>query len=316
MTRPSQTLLASLLAVLAMLLALTGSASAAFNDAATEPHYGNFLLWESETSGGLPPEPLAFSRERIDYSYDIASGVPVFVRQNPWSKFDPNGLFAQEIDAAVTGFAGWIDEKTNNYVTKLSRSIPNAALSALETVATDIINLPSNVTTTAKNLREISKNKVEIIISSGWDTGKEAAVEVKDSTIEAGEALADGDPDAVAGVLLMAVTKKVPVLKRKRNKFNGKQDTVSTTDRAAFRNAKDQNGIPRSQQPDKSYTVPDKHTGKPLKQYDFTNSDGKKISIRRDNPVNYKDKGSQGEHYNAGTTGTKLKQHHNIENEE
>ena len=76
MSRPSQTLLAPLLAVLAMLLALTGSASAAFDDAATEPHYGNFLVWESEVLEESPPEPLMFSRENVFYSYDCTLGDP------------------------------------------------------------------------------------------------------------------------------------------------------------------------------------------------------------------------------------------------
>jgi len=41
---------------------------------------------------------------------------------------------------------------------------------------------------------------------------------------------------------------------------------------------------------------------------------GEKVSIHRDQPVLYKDGGSQAEHYNAGPYGDKLKQHHNIEN--
>ena len=78
-----------------MLLALTGSVSATFNDAATEPHYGNFLLWESEVSGGFSYEEAHPTRENGMWIYDDASGVLAYVRQNPWSKFDPFGLREQ-----------------------------------------------------------------------------------------------------------------------------------------------------------------------------------------------------------------------------
>jgi hypothetical protein len=96
--------------------------------------------------------------------------------------------------------------------------------------------------------------------------------------------------------------------------FNGQNSTQSATQREAFRKAKDQNGIPRSQQPDKTSTVRDKHTGQPLKVYEFTNSAGKKVTIRKDNPITYPDGGRQGPHFNAGPSGGKLKQHHNISN--
>lgn len=92
MTRPSQTLLAPLFAVLAMLLALTGSVSATFNDAATEPHYGNFLLWQSEASGDFAYEEAHPTREIGVWIYDDTSGVLAYVTQNPWGSFDPLGL--------------------------------------------------------------------------------------------------------------------------------------------------------------------------------------------------------------------------------
>lgn len=97
--------------------------------------------------------------------------------------------------------------------------------------------------------------------------------------------------------------------------FGGQKDTESKTAREAFRKAKEQNGIPRSQQPEKTYTTPDKHTGEPLKTYEFKNSRGKKIVIRRDKPIKYPDGGSQGDHFNAGDPSQnngKLKQHHDI----
>ena len=56
-----------------------------------------------------------------------------------------------------------------------------------------------------------------------------------------------------------------------------------------------------------------KARGKTLREYQYTNSQGKRISIRRDNPTKYNQggKGDQGKHHNAGATGEKLKQHHN-----
>ena len=96
--------------------------------------------------------------------------------------------------------------------------------------------------------------------------------------------------------------------------FNGKSDTNSGTSREAYRKAKDQNGVPRSQQPDKVTTVREKGIGKPLKQTEYTNSQGQRVQIRKDNPKTYPDGGTQGKHYNAGEAGEKLKQHHNYEN--
>lgn len=55
------------------------------------------------------------------------------------------------------------------------------------------------------------------------------------------------------------------------------------------------------------------NTGKPLKQYEYKNSKGEKVVIRRDNPTAYKDGGGQGKHHNAGKPKLetdKLKQHH------
>jgi len=49
----------------------------------------------------------------------------------------------------------------------------------------------------------------------------------------------------------------------------------------------------------------------PIKsEYQYTNSKGEKVSIRKDNATKYGDggKGDQGDHYNAGETGKKLDQ--------
>ena len=49
-----------------------------------------------------------------------------------------------------------------------------------------------------------------------------------------------------------------------------------------------------------------------LREYQYTNSKGEKVSIRKDNATKYPEggKGDQGDHYNAGETGRKLDQHH------
>jgi RHS repeat-associated protein len=99
-------------------------------------------------------------------------------------------------------------------------------------------------------------------------------------------------------------------------KFNGQNDTKGNSQKESFNKAKDQNGIPRSQQPDKTTKIKEmskgKPTGKTLREYQFTNSKGGKVSIRRDNPTRYNQggKGDQGKHHNAGKTGGKLNQHH------
>ncbi|CAF1366362.1 unnamed protein product [Adineta steineri] len=95
--------------------------------------------------------------------------------------------------------------------------------------------------------------------------------------------------------------------------FNGGRSTNSNSAREAFRNAKDQNGIGRSQSPTRQYYIPDKHNpNQGLRQYDFINHYGQKISIRKDIPIKYPDGGQQGPHYNAGPSGGKLRQHHNF----
>ncbi|UTZ37250.1 hypothetical protein HB763_11415 [Vibrio campbellii] len=96
-------------------------------------------------------------------------------------------------------------------------------------------------------------------------------------------------------------------------------DTTSDTSREALRKAKEVNDIPRSAQPDKTIkpnTPEGKEVGldeRNVKQLDYTNNKGKKISIRQDKPAKYDDggKGDQRNHYNAGIKGSpKLKQHH------
>jgi hypothetical protein len=109
------------------------------------------------------------------------------------------------------------------------------------------------------------------------------------------------------------ISDAIDAAKSESKAFGAAVDTESRTAKQAFNKAKDQNGIPRSQQPKSQYMTPDTKTGKPLRTYDFTNSKGELKTIRKDNPVTYPDGGKQGPHYNAGKTGNKLKQHHNYE---
>jgi len=100
-------------------------------------------------------------------------------------------------------------------------------------------------------------------------------------------------------------------------KFGSQADTYSVTRNQAFKNAKEQNGIPKSQQPDnviKPNTPEGINMGlkeSNVKLYEFTNSKGEKIYIREDKPVKYIDGGKQSHHFNAGKKNDrKLKQHH------
>ena len=96
--------------------------------------------------------------------------------------------------------------------------------------------------------------------------------------------------------------------------FNGQADTYSETASKAFRNAKDQNGVPKSQQPDRTIK-PNTEAGNAaglrddnVVQYEFTNSKGEKVIIRQDKTTTYPDGGVQPPHYNTGkSSDNKLK---------
>ncbi|WP_241971656.1 RHS repeat-associated core domain-containing protein [Idiomarina fontislapidosi] len=99
-------------------------------------------------------------------------------------------------------------------------------------------------------------------------------------------------------------------------------DTVSVTSNQALRQAKDANGIPRSAQPDKTIKpgTPEGNAAgldsRNVKQYEYTNGAGEKITIRQDKAASYGQggKGDQKPHFNAGPSKEgKLKQHHYYE---
>jgi hypothetical protein len=105
-------LLAPLFAVLALLLGLAGVASAAFNAAATDPHYGIFLPQLSEAPARMPLEIADPTRENGVWLYDSTLGVPVYVKQNPWTYYDPLGLdmkrAGENLDSALRAVEGML----------------------------------------------------------------------------------------------------------------------------------------------------------------------------------------------------------------
>ena len=99
-------------------------------------------------------------------------------------------------------------------------------------------------------------------------------------------------------------------------------DTISVTSNQALRKAKEANGIPRSAQPDKTIKpgTPEGNAAgldsRNVKQYEYTNGAGEKITIRQDKAATYGQggKGDQQPHFNAGKTEEgKLNQHHYYE---
>jgi len=86
-------------------------------------------------------------------------------------------------------------------------------------------------------------------------------------------------------------------------------DTKSNSANKALRQTKEQNAIPRSQQPGKvlkprtdAFKNAGLVRGKNLKQYQYTSSKGEKVIFRVDEVVKYGDgeKGDQTPHFNAG----------------
>jgi hypothetical protein len=137
--RRHHTLLAPLIAVLALLLGLAGVASAAFNAAATDPHYGIFLPQLSEAPARMPLEIADPTRENGVWLYDSTLGVPVYVNQNPWTMFDPEGLFLLEsIDQGIRGVEKWVDNVTDGAGTKTVNAIGSFFVPDPEAIAEDV----------------------------------------------------------------------------------------------------------------------------------------------------------------------------------
>lgn len=158
---------------------------------------------------------------------------------------------------------------------------------------------------------DIGAGTAGLVASGGASsTGVGTIAGVPGAVVSGGLILTGTAKVGLGGVMMYNSSKNL----QNDKKFGGQNDTESKSGKAAHRQAKDQNGVPRSQQPDKQYKTPAKNTGKSLRTYEYTNSKGKKVVVRKDNPTKYKDGGSQGNHYNAGDpkqNNGKLKQHHN-----
>jgi hypothetical protein len=86
----------------------------------------------------------------------------------------------------------------------------------------------------------------------------------------------------------------------------------------ALNDARQSNGIPRSQQPDRVIRpgTPEGNAvglrpGENVRLYEYTDAQGNKVWIREDAPKTYSDGGSQGPHFNSGPAGSqRLPGHH------
>ena len=89
--------------------------------------------------------------------------------------------------------------------------------------------------------------------------------------------------------------------------YNGKHDTHTEYQKAAFRKAKWVNGISNTRDPEK---ITDRNNRRKfVYQYEFDDDYRDRISIRLDNAAKYGNMaGNQKPHYNAGLQGTQLKQ--------
>ena len=83
--------LASMLLLVAFLLSFAGSASA-FVDYDSKNRVGDFGDPFAPQAGLTDPLALELHQENTILCYDPATGVLVYVRQNPWTSFDPLGL--------------------------------------------------------------------------------------------------------------------------------------------------------------------------------------------------------------------------------
>jgi RHS repeat-associated protein len=172
--------------------------------------------------------------------------------------------------------------------------------------------------------------EVAVVATVAYLAAKEAAPVITDAIMKT-EAptlpnLNAPTADANAFIPLSAQMAKAKVEKSTNEKpaptFDGQQDTESATPREAFRKAKEQNAIPRSQQPDRTIK-PNTPEGddrgldsRNVKQYEFDkNSKGQKVVIRQDKEAIYPTGPPQPPHFNAGQnpqTPKDASQHHNV----
>ena len=159
-----------------------------------------------------------------------------------------------------------------------------------------------------------------VLPGGGYGTVGKAAVKAADKAVDAVKVVDKAVDSAKAvdkAVDAAKAADKVADAGKSAKTFGGNQSTKSATSKEAFGKAKEANGIPRSAQPNKTIK-PNTPGGKAAgldsrntRQHEFTNSKGEKISIRQDKAAKYNSggKGDQSNHYNAGKSGEKLKQH-------
>ena len=250
----------------------------------------------------ISPDPL--SEEFSEWS------PYTFVYNNPIKFTDPTGMAPEECCPGLKGFViGMVDNIAGthyrNNVTG-GKSYDNGVNVA------DALSFAGGTFLAAKGIGDMAAGTTGLTASAAVTAATAgASIEVTGPTaaLSAG-LLGVGAVETLAGgnIAINAMNNM------KEGSFDRKGDTNSKSPKEALGKAKEENGIPRSQQPDKTTKVADKNTGKPLRQYEYTNSKGEKVIVRKDNPITYPDGGKQGKHYNAGNPSQnngKLKQHHN-----
>ncbi len=87
----------------------------------------------------MPLEIADPDREIGVWLYDSTLGVPVYVNQNPWTMFDPEGLFLLEsIDQGIRGVEKWVDNVTDGAGTKTVNAIGSFFVPDPEAIAEDV----------------------------------------------------------------------------------------------------------------------------------------------------------------------------------
>jgi hypothetical protein len=193
--RSRHAILVPLFAVLALLCCLTETASAAFNHAATEPHYGNFLLRESKALDFSAYEIADPIKENGEWIYDGALGVPAYVRQNPWTKFDPLGLW--ETDSY------WGD------VGKFYTGMGKAAGGLVKGVATSVVDLPQNMATIAVGAYDNATDGN--VRAQAGATLSETGSAIKSAAADYGNNIAAGKMEALGNATFQLLSIATPV---------------------------------------------------------------------------------------------------------
>jgi hypothetical protein len=104
-------ILSSITLLLAFLLCFAGTASAAYVDTASKDRVGvseRIPIILTYYVGSLELEP---QRGDTIIGYDPATGVVFYVRQNPWTKFDPLGLNERY---AMGGGGSWVSNRSSH----------------------------------------------------------------------------------------------------------------------------------------------------------------------------------------------------------